>query len=435
MTKTAFRLPIANIDGWLVNAVADPLRDAGGHPVPRVELERMADLRVGPTATTDGYIVADANGLSHEEGQGAIISEALRILRVKRWISSDDEAPTWTGPSDGDLSLDVGGRIVIVRAQRSRKQSTYRNELDLLSRGQSDPYKVIVVGDRGSETERKLAVHPLADLIPVMADSDLERFLDDVKANGVNDPIILFESKVLDGKHRLWAAKRLGKPLRTREFKGDEAAARTYVFSANIYRRHLTGAQIVALAAKSGIIADAKAEAKDAQNEGGKVGGEAYRPSEVRFRSIEPNLTGNGVAPTPKQMTPAPKSGDGSWEQRAAKKVGGLVSPATLRRFDDGRVADAPETLAKVESGEITSVAGAVKAAAEELGTDVPGPIPKSTLSRLSAATYAIRRAGEELDNHLGGASIEEVLSQLDIHYQEVDALRDALQERSSHGR
>ena len=38
MTMTAFKLPIANIDGWLVNAVADPVRGAGGQPVPRSNL-------------------------------------------------------------------------------------------------------------------------------------------------------------------------------------------------------------------------------------------------------------------------------------------------------------------------------------------------------------------------------------------------------------
>ena len=283
-----------------------------------------------------------------------------------------------------------------MRSQRSRKQSAYRNELDLLSRGQSDPYKVTVLGDRGGEVERKLAVHPLADLIPVMADSDLERFLDDVKANGVNDPIILFEGKVLDGKHRLWAAKRLGKPLRIREFKGDDAAARTYVFSANIYRRHLTGAQILAIAAKSGIIADAKVEAEAARIAGGSKGGSSG--------SIDPLLPGNGSSPSPTPEVPTSPQ-PVRWEDRAAEKLGGLVSPKTIRRFDDAKVADAPETMAKIEAGELKQVSKAVDSAASELGIEKPDPIPKSTLSRLSAATYAIRKACEELEGQLAAVS------------------------------
>ena len=55
-----------------------------------------------------------------------------------------------------------------------------------------------------------------------------------------SEPIVLFEGKVIDGRHREEAAERLGiKPVYV-DFEGSEEQALEYVFVKNVQRRHLT---------------------------------------------------------------------------------------------------------------------------------------------------------------------------------------------------
>jgi ParB-like chromosome segregation protein Spo0J len=58
---------------------------------------------------------------------------------------------------------------------------------------------------------RPSAVHPLADLFPMMEPDDLAALADDIKANGLQQPIVVDDAGVLiDGRNRLAACKRAG---------------------------------------------------------------------------------------------------------------------------------------------------------------------------------------------------------------------------------
>jgi ParB-like chromosome segregation protein Spo0J len=72
----------------------------------------------------------------------------------------------------------------------------------------------------------------------------------DIKANGLNNPIVTFEGKTLDGIHREKACVETGVRLRYDAFQGDANAALDYVISANLHRRHLTKSQCAMAAAK-----------------------------------------------------------------------------------------------------------------------------------------------------------------------------------------
>jgi hypothetical protein len=63
-------------------------------------------------------------------------------------------------------------------------------------------------------------------------------------------PIMLFAGMVLDGWHRHRACKMTGTAGRYETFSSDEAAARRFVVSANLQRRHLTTSQIGIVAAE-----------------------------------------------------------------------------------------------------------------------------------------------------------------------------------------
>jgi hypothetical protein len=47
-----------------------------------------------------------------------------------------------------------------------------------------------------------LKFHPLAMLFPAYDDKELIALADDVAANGLHNPIVLYEGKILDGVNR-----------------------------------------------------------------------------------------------------------------------------------------------------------------------------------------------------------------------------------------
>jgi ParB-like chromosome segregation protein Spo0J len=102
--------------------------------------------------------------------------------------------------------------------------------------------------------------HPLADLFPLMEGAEFDALVADIKANGLQDSIVLYEGKILDGRNRYRACKAAGvvprfrvgapsqeKPNLARPIIADPLA---YVINANIHRRHLTAEQKRDLIAK-----------------------------------------------------------------------------------------------------------------------------------------------------------------------------------------
>ena len=59
-----------------------------------------------------------------------------------------------------------------------------------------------------SDKVRALTAHPLADMFPLIEGEDFQSLVDDIVANGIRVPIMLYEGKVLDGRNRLRAAIR-----------------------------------------------------------------------------------------------------------------------------------------------------------------------------------------------------------------------------------
>ena len=64
-----------------------------------------------------------------------------------------------------------------------------------------------------------------------------------IELDGLQNPIILFQGKILDGRNRCKACLELGVPVLAFEFVGSEERALVYVLSANQHRRDLTPSQ------------------------------------------------------------------------------------------------------------------------------------------------------------------------------------------------
>lgn len=82
--------------------------------------------------------------------------------------------------------------------------------------------------------------HPFAEIFPLHDTGEwFDAFVADLKANGLREPILLYEGKVLDGRRRERGCRRAGIEPKYKEFKGDDNAALELVVSKNLHRRHL----------------------------------------------------------------------------------------------------------------------------------------------------------------------------------------------------
>jgi ParB-like chromosome segregation protein Spo0J len=92
-------------------------------------------------------------------------------------------------------------------------------------------------------TTPKYEPHPYSAIFPPMKDDDFDKLVADIKANGLHQPIVMYQGKILDGNNRYRACSLAGIEPKFLEYKGDDAQAKVFVISANIHRRHLTPAQ------------------------------------------------------------------------------------------------------------------------------------------------------------------------------------------------
>src|SRR5262245_62039527 len=84
-------------------------------------------------------------------------------------------------------------------------------------------------------------VHPAANLFPMLPDDELRALAEDIRANGLQQPVVMFGAQLLDGRNRWRACEIAGVEPRLRDWNGDDPIA--YVVSLNLKRRHLDESQ------------------------------------------------------------------------------------------------------------------------------------------------------------------------------------------------
>ena len=85
-------------------------------------------------------------------------------------------------------------------------------------------------------------LHPACKLFPKLGDVELRELANDLRANGLQNPIVLLDGKILDGRNRHAACKLAKVKPRFEEWKGDGSPVE-WVISQNLMRRHLTASQ------------------------------------------------------------------------------------------------------------------------------------------------------------------------------------------------
>ena len=82
--------------------------------------------------------------------------------------------------------------------------------------------------------------HEFSAVFPLLEGAELRELADDIGANGLREPIWLYEGNVLDGRNRLRACEMVGVEPFFRTFTGGREEALALVVSENLHRRHLT---------------------------------------------------------------------------------------------------------------------------------------------------------------------------------------------------
>jgi len=94
-----------------------------------------------------------------------------------------------------------------------------------------------------------LGYHEYASIFPMMTTEEFDNLIEDIRENGLREPITIHEGKIVDGRNRYQACLKLGIEPTTVpwEPKGDLLG---FVVSRNLHRRHLDESQRAVVAAK-----------------------------------------------------------------------------------------------------------------------------------------------------------------------------------------
>lgn len=188
--------------------------------------------------------------------------------------------------------------------------------------------------------------HEFANLFPMMDGAQWGNFLADVEANGVQEPVWLFEGKILDGRNRAKAAHLCEKSFTTKDFIGTREQALCFVVSRNLHRRHLDESQRAMVGARLKPLFEAEAHERQGQRT------DLKKPIET------PLFTGS--EPAENLLPDLVKSEPIHAQQKAAEAVN--VGKGSIHNAETVLKQGTPELVKAVESGQVAVSAAATVA-------------------------------------------------------------------------
>jgi hypothetical protein len=205
--------------------------------------------------------------------------------------------------------------------------------------------------------------HQLANLFPVMTEEEIADLASDITKNGLEDPIVLFEDKVLDGRNRLLAMELANLPLREECFVhfrnikdpkcswGDCAdSPLAWIVSKNLHRRHLTTSQRATVAVEMETLFAEEAKKR-------MLAGKKPDPStnSGQGKASEKAAAAMQVSPSSVQVAKALKKEDPKAfeEVKAGKQTLNAAKPKKQKP-------EAPQSSAKSTTSTAATVAGVV---------------------------------------------------------------------------
>jgi hypothetical protein len=117
--------------------------------------------------------------------------------------------------------------------------------------------------------------HHYAKLFPCMDNEELSALAEDIRQNGLQEPVRLFEGKVLDGRNRVLACIQADIKPQFIQWHRNGVSPLAFVIAQNLQRRHLSLVQRAAVAAS--LLPQLQSEAKERQKAAGKHGDKGGR--------------------------------------------------------------------------------------------------------------------------------------------------------------
>lgn len=231
---------------------------------------------------------------------------------------------------------------------------------------------MVTVAYRSEPSEEYLGVevHPAANLFPMMDRVALTRLVEDIRINGLQQPVALLpDGRLIDGRNRMLACKKIGIEAVTVTVNPEDPVA--FAVSANLHRRDLTSEQRAAIAARLVLPAleaqamEKKASAKrHSEGDGNTVDVEKVRqlrdgraPRSVE-RAAEIAGTNNNYVSTAKRILK-------SAPDLAAKVEAGEMRLREAEAECGERTGTRKETLARAALKRSSYLAGRIEAAGE----------------------------------------------------------------------
>lgn len=185
------------------------------------------------------------------------------------------------------------------------------------------------------------AVHPAADLFPMVEGEEFRELCADIKERGLQQPITIWkDGTLLDGRNRLLACYETHQEVVLDRYEGSDPVQ--FSLSANLRRRHLNAGQRAVVALKVRELL--QPAAKERQREAGEQFGKGAKLSADLRGPIE-SPSAAPASPKPAPPTPADQRKTTS---QAAKAVG--ASPRAVEQA--ARIAkSAPDLLTQVQAG------------------------------------------------------------------------------------
>jgi N6-adenosine-specific RNA methylase IME4 len=185
-------------------------------------------------------------------------------------------------------------------------------------------------------------VHPAAELFPLLDEVGLQRLAEDIRQHGQRVPVVLLDGKILDGRNRALACKKIGvEPKVVHAAGGNPWRA---VWSLNAERRQIEDKLRLAMIGTRMVEgSDAWAAKQDrAKAETHSKQSEAKRGNKNAAKNKAPSREG--------ELKPRDRSN--SQAARIAEEIGQGVSRATVERALELE-RKSPEIASKVLSGEV----------------------------------------------------------------------------------
>jgi hypothetical protein len=185
------------------------------------------------------------------------------------------------------------------------------------------------------EVQTITAVHPVAELFPMLDNTDLASLADDIAANGLHSPVTIDPDGVLlDGRNRIAAAKRAKVQVECVTYTGDPVP---FILGSNMARRDMTKGQKAMIAAQAGVLSQNTMRSVE-QTTGLDKSRLAYASTVLTYA---PDLTDSVVA--------GKRSLDDAYKVAKANKAAAQKSEALLAELEE----HAEDLAEKVANGDL----------------------------------------------------------------------------------